>query len=898
MRFLKIIAGVLAAVMFMLSAVSGTGLADDIIITDEDVDPVTGLKFTLLEDGTYSVECPIENRDKLVGDIVVPSEYNGVPVTELGGYGFFYCENITSVELPESITRIASFDAFAQCTNLKEIFIPKSVERINGIFYLSNCCNLENIYVAEDNEFFSSIDGVLLSKDKTVLFNYPTGRTDRHYIIPNSVTTISQHAFLTCNNLTDVTIPESVVQIEPGAFNFCDNLETLYIPASVTNIGRDAVSVCNALKSIDVDDQNPNYCSVDGILFSKDMTQLVKYPEAKPDETYVFPDGVTDMMGIKNDFIKTLIIPEGVKSIQTNGTLTGDDNYNFHDCSIEGNNLETLILPKSLEQFDSARTSCDYAEIRYGGTVAEWKKLTENSTNKKYNAAFTIICSDGVIEGNNLHVITREPVAEEDKNGSVSFTAGISQETADTVNSLLSDEVREIKSVIENVFVNAPTNSGFDTSIQFYVVPNVPVTQDFGDKKFTIDLIFKNSDGERVQPQSPVTVKIPVPERLKDSSPIYVYHIGDDGKSEKVAAETMDIDGVRYVVFKTSSFSVYVLTDKDNDNTGSGGNASGSTSSGSDTSKPTESDTSEPTGSDTSEPDDTSEPTSDNTSESDNTSGTTSDDTSKPDNSDPETPPVSDDGEFGEDVVSESGDVSAEIVTPLGSLMNAVLTDEELEMLENGVDISVVLNINIADNSVPVLDKRVANEALYSSGYIAGLYLDVKLFKSIGNTQTRLDTINEPITLSFEIPETLRKAGRKYVAARVHNGVADILDDYDDDASTITIRTDKFSTYVLAYSDNSANIDGSHTDVNNPYTSGESHTLTYLVIGMISLVVFVTLCLFTGKNGMSEEEKERRFSKIIAWGKRGGKVRAAIALAVIFLLLSFYYGIGMKTSEN
>lgn len=84
----------------------------------------------------------------------------------------------------------------------------------------------------------------------------------------------------------------------------------------------------------------------------------------------------------------------------------------------------------------------------------------------------------------------------------------------------------------------------------------------------------------------------------------------------------------------------------------------------------------------------------------------------------------------------------------------------------------------------------------------------------------------------------------------------------------------------------------------NPYTGGNSNQIHFLVIGCVSLFVFVLLCLFIGKNGMTEEEKERKFSKIIAWGKKGGKVRAAVALTVIFLLLSFYYGIGMKTSEK
>lgn len=270
----------------------------------------------------------------------------------------------------------------------------------------------------------------------------------------------------------------------------------------------------------------------------------------------------------------------------------------------------------------------------------------------------------------------------------------------------------------------------------------------------------------------------------------------------------------------------------------------------------------------------------------------------EPDVDKPVTPPALDKGEFDKNTVWGDGVVGAEIVTPLGSLMNAVLTDEEREMLENGIDIGVVLDINSANSSVSETDRRVAEDALSGLGYTAGLYLDVKLFKTIGDEQSQIDTTYEPITLSFEIPKDLRKTDRKYVMVRVHNGVTDVLNDYDDNENTITIRTDKFSTYVLAYYDEPSSSvtpsDGNDSSNDNPYTNGDSHAKFYFTAGIASLFVFVMLCLFTGKNGMTEEQKEQKFSKLIAWGKRGGKVRAAIALTVIFLLLSFYYGIGMK----
>ncbi len=924
MRFLKIIAGVLAAVMFMLSAVSGLSFADGTIITsgetssdetsdtttssyvsdvpvssdipvssdtsEPDYNPIideeTGLMFTLLEDGTYAVGVnSAEEGDMLdlKGDVVVPAEFNGKQVTRF--LGLIGCDEITSVEISEGITEMY-FGAFGGCSNLKEISIPSSLKIvINDDFYFWGCNSLINVNVSEDNENFCSVDGVVFTKDKSILMLYPAGKTEEHYTIPDFVTTLSRDAFCDCNNLISVTIPENVSCISDYAFDGCENLKTVNISSGVCDIETHSFDYCHSLQMINVNDNNLNYCSDEGVLFSKDMTQLLKYPDGKPDETYTVPHGVVDVDGIKNGFIKYLNVPEGVKVIV-------GENY-----SVIGDSVEVITLPKSLEKFSSAITNFEHAEIRYGGTMAEWYTLDDYDYHHDADySSFTIICSDGVIEGRNPHIVTKAPAAEENDNGLVIFMAGITQEVADTVNGLLLEEIGEIKNVINNISVDASVEAEFDTSIKLYVNPNVRVPSDMFKTSMAFDLTFENADGDKVQPQKPVTVKIPVPERFKDSSTICVYHIGDDNNAEKIEAEVRTFDEVEYVVFEASKFSTYVLTDVEvqgySDTSGTtSGDTSSSTSSG--TSTPTTSipTTSEPTSSGTSDPN-TSKPTTDNNT----SSGSTSNPTSSDNTSSTSTPA---NGDVSQGVTSGNNVPKAEIKTPNGSLADAVLTAAELKQYKKGADLGVALEVRSAESSVSYSDKMLVEKALSKFGYKLGRYLDLQLFKTLdkGN-KTQVKQTNSPITVSFEIPEVLRASGREYVMIRVHNGEVDVLKDYDDNANTIIIRTDKFSVYALVYSEISASVDNSQNGANNPYTGNNSPTTIYFTVGIVSLIVFVILCLFTGKNGMSEEEKERRFSKIIAWGKRGGKVRAVIALAVIFLLLSFYYGIGMKTSEN
>ena len=90
------------------------------------------------------------------------------------------------------------------------------------------------------------------------------------------------------------------------------------------------------------------------------------------------------------------------------------------------------------------------------------------------------------------------------------------------------------------------------------------------------------------------------------------------------------------------------------------------------------------------------------------------------------------------------------------------------------------------------------------------MYLNIDLIKLINGQQVgKITELTSPINVTVEIPEVLQSANREFVIVRVHNGTAEILEDVDSDPDTITIVTDKFSTYSIAYRD---------ADKSNPYT--------------------------------------------------------------------------------
>jgi len=141
--------------------------------------------------------------------------------------------------------------AFRDCTNLTSVTIPDSVTSIGAsAFY--GCKGLTSITVDAQNGAFSSIEGILFNKNRTVLVTYPAGKQGG-YTIPNGVTTIEGGAFSDCINLTSIIIPNSVTTIGDYTFYGCSILTSISIPTSVTSIGECAFGVCPLVPEVRTD---------------------------------------------------------------------------------------------------------------------------------------------------------------------------------------------------------------------------------------------------------------------------------------------------------------------------------------------------------------------------------------------------------------------------------------------------------------------------------------------------------------------------------------------------------------------------------------------------------------------------------------------------------------------
>lgn len=305
-------------------------------------------------------------------------------ITEIGRASFNGASKITGVEIPNSAILISDY-AFQNCEGLTTITIPGSVKKIgnwwgnaNGQIF-NGCSNLKEV------------------------------------ILEEGIEEISGRAFDSCSKVKEWKLPKSLKRIGPGAFQ-STGVEEFNIPENVESIAATFISSSN-LSRINVDSNNKYFTSVDGILFDKDSTRLIKYPENRDGNSYE--------------------VPNTVKTIDANA---------FISCK----NLQTIVIADSVEKIgDSAFDGSKLKTINLGGGIT-------NISNKPFYGAWNLT---------NINVIT-ENDKYESENG-ILFNKGktilIKYPPA-----IINGEVYEIP----NTVVEIGPQSFYNSQIKNVIIPS------------------------------------------------------------------------------------------------------------------------------------------------------------------------------------------------------------------------------------------------------------------------------------------------------------------------------------------------------------------------------------------------------------------------------------------
>ena len=267
------------------------------------------------------------------GNYTVPST-----VVSISPYAFM-SYNITSITIPSSVSSIAA-DAFVGA-------------------------GLTAIHVNSGNRYYSSANGVLFNKNKSVLVRVPDQYSGK-YTIPSSVTRIGDHAFYSCNYLSGVTIHKGVTSIGEYAFYGCENLTSVTIPGSVTSIGDAAFHSCKKLNSVTIPGK---VTSVGAYAFAycRSLTSVT------------IPKSVTSIGD------GTFFLCYNLTSVTIPGSVTSIGDSAFTGCY-----LTSVIIPKSVTSIgDGAFAGFDdtLKEIYYTGTASQWYDISIGSANEALTSA-------------------------------------------------------------------------------------------------------------------------------------------------------------------------------------------------------------------------------------------------------------------------------------------------------------------------------------------------------------------------------------------------------------------------------------------------------------------------------------------------------------------------------
>ena len=303
-------------------------------------------------------------------------------ITNISGYAFYEEKNLTSVKIPETVNRIGNW-AFLDCEGLKNVNIPDGVKRIES-WTFSNCSSLTNITVPDS---VTVLDGLA--------FSYCTNL--KNIELSKNLTEIGMGALSHCTSLETIDIPDSVIIMDNIAMAGCSELKSVNIGSNLKTVGGQVFVGCTSLEKVNVNLNNKNYTSENGIWYDKNKTKIILYPYNKKDSAYTTPTSLKELCNgyvgsygtlLDNSNLKTVTIEKNVAKIDDYaiGFVFDFDNYKINkvkDFTVKGyrgtvaesyakkNSFNFVALDKTLQT-----PSISKLENTSGGIKISWNKVS------------------------------------------------------------------------------------------------------------------------------------------------------------------------------------------------------------------------------------------------------------------------------------------------------------------------------------------------------------------------------------------------------------------------------------------------------------------------------------------------------------------------------------------
>ena len=295
------------------------------------------------EDWEYKINDTGENTISIVKyygnetDLIVPDEIDGKTVTEIAQKAIGQT-SLYTISLPKTLTYIGDSD-FSHAKNLTSIEVRDS-EYGKTRFWTD-----ENGVLYGYVDHHTDVDKTTYNKYLELLC-YPSAKSEKSYTVNDKVTAIGSSAFSNCFYLEEINLGNGVRKLGVAAFKNCMSIQSITIPKNVQKIGYNVAYFCDKLAAYHVDEQNENYCDIDGVLYTKDKSKLVIYPKAKKltDQIYTVDPACKEIEGMAFDYAA------GLKEIKLPDGLTTIGRYAFLCCE----QLEKLQIPETVTTIKGA----------------------------------------------------------------------------------------------------------------------------------------------------------------------------------------------------------------------------------------------------------------------------------------------------------------------------------------------------------------------------------------------------------------------------------------------------------------------------------------------------------------------------------------------------------------
>ncbi len=329
-------------------------------------------------------------------------------LTYIGDNAFANCTALHTdlSSLPSSLTYIGS-QAFRNCyTSCGNVNIGAGTT-VGGLAF--DACGVAAINFDNSHPKYSSVNGVVFNKDKTVLVRYPSGKTDVNYTVPATVTQLDAYAFHRALYLENVTIPSSVTTLGAYTFAACRKLNNVALPGSVTALPAYAFNSCSMLQHISLPSTLQSigahafgYCDLREINLPASLRSIGKYAFYRNYhlEEVALPNGITQMDNYVFEHC------EALRRVTLPSQLAALPRGTFAYCSA----LDEVVLPEGYTEIeDAAFTGCTSLHtIELPSTLTNVRKnafLDAGLTDVYYNGTETAWNGVSISETGNLPLL-------------------------------------------------------------------------------------------------------------------------------------------------------------------------------------------------------------------------------------------------------------------------------------------------------------------------------------------------------------------------------------------------------------------------------------------------------------------------------------------------------------